>query len=75
MHSLIASRLAQQDGEDRRHDAHDMLEILISSISRMSGYAAMGLALAGLLYVALQYATGAGWSVLVHAREVVCDRN
>jgi len=48
MHSLIASRLAQQDGEDRRHDAHDMLEILISSISRMSGYAAMGLALAGL---------------------------
>lgn len=48
MHSLIASRLAQQDGEDRRRDAHEMLEVIVSRISRLSGYAAMGLALAGL---------------------------
>jgi len=48
MHSLIASRLAQQDGEERRRDAHEMLESIVSGISRLSGYAAMGLALAGL---------------------------
>lgn len=48
MHSLIASRLTQQYPDDTPRDAGDVLEIFISRLSRLSGYAAMGAALIGI---------------------------
>lgn len=48
MHSLIASRLAQDTPEDMPRNAHDTLEIFISRLSRLSGYVAMGVALTGI---------------------------
>lgn len=52
MHSLIASRLAQRETvEGNRRDARDMLEIVITKLSRLSGYAAMGIALVGIAFL------------------------
>lgn len=48
MHSLIASRLTQESPDDMPHHAEGFLETMISRISRLSGYAAMGVALAGI---------------------------
>ncbi|MCP5397796.1 MAG: hypothetical protein R3E11_08625 [Sphingobium sp.] len=52
MHSMIASRLAQRETiEGNRPDARDVLEIVITKLSRLSGYAAMGIALVGIAFL------------------------
>ncbi|MBP6030347.1 MAG: hypothetical protein KA533_02850 [Sphingobium sp.] len=51
MQSLIASRLTQQNSEQASGDAESFLEQAISSISRLSGYAAMGLALGAIAFL------------------------
>lgn len=51
MQSLIASRLVQQNAEESPRDAGSMLESAISSLSRLSGYAAMGMALAAIAFL------------------------
>lgn len=50
MHSMIASRLTSGSTEAPR-DAGDFVENAISGISRLSGYAAMGLALAAIAFL------------------------
>lgn len=51
MHSLIASRLTQDHSEELPRDARDILEIVISKVSRLSGYVAMGVALTGIAFL------------------------
>ena len=51
MQSLIASRLAQHENSEDRRDASTVLETAISSLSRLSGYVAMGLALATIAFL------------------------
>ena len=51
MQSLIASRLTQQNSEEMPPDAGTMLEQAISSLSRISGYAAMGATLAVIAFL------------------------
>jgi hypothetical protein len=51
MQSLIASRLTQQENAEVRKDASSMLESAISSLSRLSGYVAMGIALAAIAFL------------------------
>lgn len=51
MQSLIASRLTQQDSTEAHRDAGTLLESMVSSLSRLSGYVAMGLTLAVIAYL------------------------
>ncbi len=51
MQSLIVSRLIQQNADDTPSRAGSLLETVVSSISRLSGYAAMGIALAGIAFL------------------------
>lgn len=51
MQSLIASRLTQQEPAEVRKDASTLLETAVSSLSRLSGYVAMGIALAAIAFL------------------------
>ncbi|MCH4150801.1 MAG: hypothetical protein LKF30_02460 [Sphingobium sp.] len=51
MQSLIASRLSKQESTEERRDASSLLETAVSGLSRLSGYAAMGLALAAIAFL------------------------
>ena len=51
MQSLIASRLVQQNSDESPMGADGMLETAVSSLSRLSGYVAMGLALAAIAFL------------------------
>lgn len=51
MQSLIASRLIQQNADETPQDAGSLVETFVSSLSRLSGYAAMGLALAAIAFL------------------------
>ncbi len=51
MQSLIASRLTQQDSTEVRRDASTLLESAVSSLSRLSGYVAMGATLAVIAFL------------------------